>query len=287
MNSTEMRLLIDEVNLSNITSFKHNIKELHTILNNPNTTAVQLKQVIETDPSLTAKILKAANSAYYGARHRVGEIKHAIVWLGFDVVRELALSHKVCELFNNTETIFGFSRAELWKHSIAVALCGKLIFRREFRDKGDDIYAAGLMHDLGIIIFDQFRHPEFITILKNYQTADADIAIIEKMIMGFNHAELGKELAWNWGFPVNLVNAIGAHHSPFEVEAEFGKIAKVMYIADYSCQRADLGWVNSKGNDDLYNKCLESLGIKHAAVELIMENVIEEIKRIEKFNIYY
>ena len=127
MNNIELSELVEEVNKSDISSIKQVIIQLIQIMNDPKAGAKDLQGIIEKDPPLSARLLKISNSAYYGFRRKISKILEAIVSIGFDAVKELALSQKVCELFNNSEAFEGFSRVALWEHSLAVALCGKYI----------------------------------------------------------------------------------------------------------------------------------------------------------------
>ena len=121
-----------------------------------------IHNIIEVDPPLTAKLLKLANSAFYGYPKTIGEVQEAIVCIGFEAVKELALSQKICELFKKNDLINNYSRISLWKHSLAVAVFSKLLYRREFAKSGENIYVAGLLHDIGHIIMDQFLHDKFL-----------------------------------------------------------------------------------------------------------------------------
>ena len=157
--------LVDEGE-GGISSIKNITAGIIGIVNDPESSARDLKKLIELDPPLTAKILRVANSAYYAPKKKISDIGHAIVNIGFNTVKELALSQKVCEIFNQKERIGGYSRVFLWNHSISTALLGKMIYRKEFGKKGDNIYVAGLLHDIGIIVEDQFLHDDFKLILK-------------------------------------------------------------------------------------------------------------------------
>ena len=119
--STKVQLIVEQVNNSEISSIKQTVTQILVTINDPNSSAKNLKDIIEVDPPLTAKLIKLANSALYGFPKTMSEIQEAIVCRGFDTVRELALSQKVCVLFQNDEYIHVFTKRSLWKHSVAVA----------------------------------------------------------------------------------------------------------------------------------------------------------------------
>ena len=207
MNSTDekknkIEKIIELVDNSEISSIKQTVTQILTIINDPNSSAKDLKNIIEIDPPLTGKLLKLANSSLYGYPKTISKIQEAVVCIGFEAVKELALSQKVCELFKKEDYINGYTRISLWKHCVAVALCSKLIFRREFREPGENIYVAGLLHDIGIIVIDQFFHHDFINILRKSKSEKNNLVSIENAVLGFNHTDISLAVAENWNFPV-------------------------------------------------------------------------------------
>ena len=185
-----------------------------SVINNPKSSATDLKNIIEKDPHLSARLLKLTNSAYYGFRRKISNVHEAIVCIGFNTVKELALNQKVCELFQHDINIEGYSRTLLWEHSVAVALCNKSIYMKEFQESGENIYTAGLLHNIGIIVEDQFLQERFRAILVQSRKEECNLLSAEKNIFGFDHTDIGRALADNWGFPEGLVIAIGNHHEP-------------------------------------------------------------------------
>jgi HD-like signal output (HDOD) protein len=146
-------------------------------------------------------LLRIANSAYYGFRRKISRIQYAIVGVGFNAVKELAISQKVCELFQKDDHFEGYSRTALWEHSVAVALCNKLIYMRKFRQFGENVYSVGLLHNIGIVIEDQFLQKEFKDVLVQSRKDKCNLPDAEKHILGFDHTEIGRALTDNWDFP--------------------------------------------------------------------------------------
>ena len=136
IKNIKLNKLITMVNISDISSIKEVITQLISVINDPKTGAKDLKDIIEKDPSLSARLLRVANSAYYGFRRRISNVQEAIVGIGFIAVKELALNQKVCELFQKDFYFQEYSRAALWEHSVAVALCNKSTYMKEFRELG-------------------------------------------------------------------------------------------------------------------------------------------------------
>ncbi len=286
--SSEPIITINEilklVNQSYISTIRHSLMEIFRVINDPGTSARDLTEIIEHDPPLCAKVIRLANSAYYGSRRYIDEIKQAIVWLGFNTVKELALSQKICELFHGADQLIGtYSRTNLWKHSAAVALCGKMIYRRELRDPGQVVYTAGLLHDIGIIIEDQFLHETFVKNVIEAESTEQDLYLVEKARQGITHQQIGYAIAENWGFPVNLSVGIGHHHTPVHAISGNQQMNYVLYIANYVCQKMEIGYSDAPySDDDTYEKCLNDLGIDQISIDLISEDLINEILKMEQ-----
>lgn len=275
--------IINLVNNSYISSIEKVVTEIIRVINDSRSSAKDFKEIIEVDPPLTGKVLKRANSAFYARRRRISEIQQAIILIGFDTVKELALSQKVYELFMNDVTIYGYSRISLWKHSVAVAIFAKMIYRREYGERGDNAYAAGLLHTLGIIIEDQFLHDQFVEILKISKIEEINLDELENEVFGFNNADIGRAITNTWDLPVELVNAIGYHHQPERVHSKYAKITQTLFIADYICQKLDLGYSHSPFHDDaLFQSYLRELGLRDKALEYIINEVQLQVKQMEK-----
>ncbi|HOQ80750.1 MAG TPA: HDOD domain-containing protein, partial [Candidatus Cloacimonadota bacterium] len=154
MNQKKMTFyeLKHAVHSSELASIKSILLELIRLINDPSATAKQLKDIVEVDPPLSSRILRLANSAYYGMSKRISDILEAIIWIGFDIVKQIAISMKALELFIGNELDIFFSRDKLWRFSVASALAGKFIYRREFKELGNNIYSLGLLHNIGHIM---------------------------------------------------------------------------------------------------------------------------------------
>ena len=212
----------------------------------------------------------------------MSEIQEAIICIGFDAVRELALSQKVCELFQEDLTIDGYTRLSLWKHSVAVALTSQLIYRREFRERGDNVYVAGLLHDIGLIILDQFMHGDFSAILNKSRNERNNITFFEQARLGFSHPEIGGAITGNWELPDEICAAISGHHFPDAPDDSSGKIVSTLFVSDYAVQERSIGYCDAPyGNQTTYQKFLIRLGVKEKAIALIMKEVEQEIFKME------
>lgn len=277
----ELQKLVELVKNSEISSIKNVVTGIFRIINDPTSTAKDLKELIEIDPPLSAQVLKVANSAYYSPPSRIGEILKAILWIGYDAIKELVMHQKVCNIFSSGAAIEDYSRSALWKHSVGVAVMGKMIYRREFGESGENMYAAGLLHDIGLIVEDQFCHQPFAEALRKSKEEGIDFALSEPQVFGFNHAELGKTVMKSWVMPEELCEAIGQHHNPSRF-TRFSKISCALYLSDTMCQEKRLGYMDSPTcNTALFNRCMKETGVERRALDLISKDVDEQLKRLE------
>ena len=279
--------IVQMVDNSEIASIKQVVSGIIEVIEDPESTAKDLKDMIGLDPPLTGKILRVANSAYYAVQRQVNSIEQAAILIGFDAIKELALSLKVCEFFASGDSTGDYSRSSLWKHSVAVGLLGRMIYRREFRKRGENIYIAGLLHEIGIIAEDQFLHEEFKKILDTAKIEKTNLTQAEHEMLGFNHAELGKAITDNWNLPQKIIMGIGYHHNPTQVPPEFSKIALTLFIADTLCQQREVGYCDAPFEDQaVFQQCLTMLNLNPYSLDLIMEGMEQEFLKLENQGLF-
>lgn len=275
-----MTALLDQVNQSDIRSIKSVITRLLDIINDAGSTAKDLTDIIQVDPPLTAKVLKLANSAYFSPREKISEIKKAIIYIGFNNLKEILLSQKVVEIFKSEDTVQGYSRNQLWRHSVAVALMGKMIYRREFGLPGENVYAAGLMHDIGIIAIDQFLQEPFRKILHISKEKRIPLSQAEKGVIGFTHADIGEAICANWNLSPEITVPIGYHHTPMLAEQSYLRLAGTLFVSEYCCHTNKFGFGARETAPSVraaYLATLKQLEISPGAIDLIFRDMVAEI----------
>ncbi len=172
-----------------------------------------IAHAISRDPALTSKILKVANSAYYGFAQEISSLDKAVPLLGFNMVKSLALSIGVIRSLPSQKEPSRFSRRGLWTHSLAVATAMERLGRRLRKDDGGHLFVIGLLHDIGKIVLDQFfgdlfqRTLEAAVDLPSHEFYQA-----ERTVIGFDHGEVGSMLLRRWNFPAAITGPIAVHH---------------------------------------------------------------------------
>jgi HD-like signal output (HDOD) protein len=280
---TRLGRIVKKVRESEISSIKNIVLGLIRLINDPESSAGDFKEIIQIDPPLTGKLLKLANSAYYAPQKEIWEIEQAMIWVGFDALKELAINQKVHEVFKRDGSVDGFSRNVLWKHCVAVALLGKWIYRREFCEKGGNIYVAGLLHDIGIIALEQFCYSDYIKIVSETIADGTSHHEKEREVLGFDHADMGRAITTDWNLPRELCEIVGGHHEPESISEDFSRIGLTLYVADYVCQQRNLGYLEGVFQQERrFKRCLEKLELTTYAVNLIAADVEREVLRMEQ-----
>ncbi len=193
------------------------------IVSNPMAGAVDVARVVETDPALSARVMRLANSPYYGASRRVSSTRHAIVMLGFDTVRGLAVS-AACSLLDGRVEVGpnGF-----WRHAISTA-CAASVVARRVGISTSDAFSTGLLHDLGTVLLNR-RDPEAFTEAM-FAPSMSDQVAAELAAFGATHADEGAAALDAWGFPAPFVEAVAFHQHG--VELPHHALGRVLRVAE-------------------------------------------------------
>lgn len=284
----DLRTLVDLADESELSTIRQTVLRILQIVDDPLSCADDLTNVISTDPPLSARLLRLANSAHFGLARRVSSIHDAIICIGFDAVKEVALSQKVCEIFAQDDEGFGYSRFALWQHSVAVALCARALCRQMGRGpRPETAYAAGLLHDIGILVIDQFLQFDFLVVLRDAEEENVDLVGVEEMILGFSHADVGMALTQSWQFPKEFSRAIGHHHDPMAAQEHHLCLSVVLCACDLIVHDMGVGFSDMRRpNRSLLAACLKILKLERKALNTVMSQVQTELRRIQRLGWY-
>ena len=215
------------------------------IANDPRSTAADLKAVMENDASLSARVLRCINSSAYALRVKVTNLQQAIGYLGMKQIRNIAMTASVSDLFRENETVGPYHRAGLWRHLVAVGLGARLIAMRRNIAAFEDAFLAGLLHDIGLVLADQYAHIPFTKVI-NHLEPTRTLADVERTVMGFDHTMLGEKIGQCWGFPEAAQAAIRHHHASVNYRGEHIAIVRCVEVANILCTLKDLSSVGLK-----------------------------------------
>ncbi len=199
--------------IGTLPAFSPAIRHLLEILRNPNTSALQVANGIMKDQALTTRLLRLVNSPYYGFSRRIGTVTEAILLLGFSAVRNLIVTLGVTDVFP-TDTKSGVVSVCLWRHAASAAIAAGLL-AREAKDPGrEDLFVAGLLHDVGKLVEFKLVRDPFLAAVEMTKNGAMTMRAAEQQTFGFDHTQVGYEVASVWGFPEPLREAIRFHHEP-------------------------------------------------------------------------
>ncbi len=231
------------------------IAKMLELVDNPKTSASSLSNLVMRDQVLTAKILKMANSSFYAFPRQIATVKLALVVLGFENVKEMALSLSVLNSFKGENTKH-FDTSLFWQHSIAVGACTRMIARDTCYRLAGEAFVAGLLHDIGKVVLNQYLPDEFAEIQSLIFERGKSTEEAEMAVLGVTHAEVGGWLAERWNLPVILVEAIKYHMHP-ELCPRNSELALMVYLSDYLSTKCGLGKSGSKGTDTVPGPLLD------------------------------
>ncbi|QDU57104.1 HDOD domain-containing protein [Aeoliella mucimassa] len=204
------------------------------------TDAEDLRQLIEKDPALSARIIRIVNSSFYGVRQEVADLRSAIALLGTKQIRNVAITVFVSRQFNAASSKDTLDRNRLWNHSMAVGAIARLLAKSTHKADSEEAYLAGLLHDMGLLIIDQHlaRHvPRIRSTMEEGSTLHEAV----HRILTFDPSQLGAYVAWRSKFPSRLISAIEFHQKPDDFKGDERELTDLVAVADYVATRNGVG----------------------------------------------
>ncbi|MEA1997149.1 MAG: HDOD domain-containing protein, partial [Gemmatimonadota bacterium] len=194
------------------------VAKMIQMIDDPKSSARSLSRLIRSDQVLTARILRLANSSFYGFPNPIASVNLAIVALGYETVKNLGLSVSVISRFakaGQEDELLDYSR--FWEHSVGVAVASRMLARMHgLPEIESEAFVAGLIHDLGKVILSQYQTARYSEALRIVENRRVLLARAEERVFGVDHSEVGGWLAERWNLPGSLVEAIRLHHRPLE-----------------------------------------------------------------------
>jgi len=247
------------------------------VANDPESEAADLLEVVEFDAALAMRIIRTVNSSFYGLQNKVTELRLAITLLGFKEIRNLAMTAYIAQLFKQPGRHAQYSREGLWNHLIGVGTVAKLIAETSRKVAPREAYLAGLLHDLGFILIDQYLHKPFCRMLDALEP-EVPVCQVEDETLGFDHAELGAFVAEQWRLPEQLTTAIRYHHAPDRYQGEHAEMVYVVALANFFCHLKDLSSLGVSQAQQPPAEWFTALGLQKADIAWIWEHLDEVLQ---------
>lgn len=273
--SLEIRLSRSE----NLPVLPQAVSSVLRLADDPTTSPRQIAQCIERDPAITAKVLRAANSAYYGFRN-VNTLGKAISFLGLNSIRSLVVSVALQNMLAGRSLATSFNKTEYWRHCLAVATGCRILGTMRFPMKIEELFCAGMLHDVGMLVFDKFLASEFEEAIRHSRHLGIQLERVERQTIGFDHCEVGGLLADKWGLPKLMRHAIVYHNDP-DLDGDYYETTCIVNAANALAHRC--GFHNNLPNVsyEIPERVLESVGLPVEQFDSIGKVVVLEVERAQ------
>lgn len=270
--------------ISHIATLPEVTMKIIKLVEDPESTAQDLNNVISNDPALGARILKVVNSAFYGLPGQIGSINRAIVLLGLNAVKNIAIAASLAKLFRGGKIAANFDARDLWQNAIASACATRQLAHKVGLGLPDEAFLSGLIHDIGIMVEIQARRTQFVEVLQKLEdNPGMSLCEAETAVLGANHEQFGQGLCKLWKFPQNFQYVTGFHHRPMELAEGQRTLAALVHVADVLTKRLAIGFTAGTTSTELDPALLKELGLTEAMIDEVAEQLpqaIDEAKAI-------
>jgi len=232
--TSEQRLETIQLYITRMPSLSTTVTKVMETCNNPAVSPNDLNRVISLDPVLTGQVIKLVNSAYYALVNEVTSLTRAIIMLGINTIKNLALSLSVMGAIKDPDAFRAFSIDEFWSHSICVGVSAKLIATAAGvpAKEIEEYFVGGLLHDLGKIPMNSCYPEDYLAAVEAVGQEHIPLYIAEQNTFGLNHCEIGGFIAKRWTLNRNVSEALTYHHAPDAVEIENKQFLTIITLAD-------------------------------------------------------
>ncbi|MBI5593265.1 MAG: HDOD domain-containing protein [Deltaproteobacteria bacterium] len=227
----------DKSLLDKLTSIKylptlpHILLQLIKTCNAESGSLKEISRIIEKDPALTSRILKLVNSAYYSKNNKIGNVDGAVIFLGTNAIKSIAICSSVHEVFQDVKSRAGFNLKHFWWHSLKCAILAKSIAKKQKFHDPEEAFLFGMLHDIGKIIL-WINFPEQYAALLEKRKDSPDLILAGETQLGANHAEIGAWVLDKWNFQHEIVNAVFSHHHSMFSMLTAPPLAQFIYVAN-------------------------------------------------------
>jgi putative nucleotidyltransferase with HDIG domain len=283
--SGEHNLKKVEAYISKLPALPVTITKVMEICNNPATSPVDLNKVIGLDPVLMARVLKLINSAYYGLSNQVTSLARAIIMLGLNTVKNLALSTAVLGTLGKKDNFQALNMQGFWRHSLCVGVTSKLIARKRRIDPKilEEYFIAGLLHDIGKIPLNNTLAGEYIEAMGLSDRDHRPLYQSEKEIIGYDHTDVGVLIGEAWKLGEEILDTIRHHHS---MDIYTGNNVPVVYtvaVADLFANTNEIGFSGNRYPEKIKPEIFSYLGITWDYLDELETEVHQEIEKAQVF----
>ena len=266
-------------------SLPTSVTKIMEISNNKDASPADLNQVISLDPVLMGKVMKLINSAYYGLSQEITSLVRAIIMLGINTVKNLALSTAVLANLGKGSSEKGLNMDGFWRHSLCVGVTAKLIARKLKVDpkRLEEYFMAGLLHDIGKIPLNNRLADPYVQSMQNADIQHIPLIQAEKEIIGLHHCEVAKIILQRWKLNQEIQDAVSFHHAPTSYDGTNRSIVFAVTAANYFANAFEIGFAGDRYPQQVPADVFREIGVSMDWFDEIEEQVINEIEKARIF----
>jgi len=254
-----------------------------TLANSINVTPIELTKSLKLDPVLAAKVLRLVNSTYFDLSVKIISLERAVIILGLNTIKNLALSASVLTHMESARRNQIINSEMFWKHSLTVGVASRLIARLRKVDKKiiEDYFIAGLLHDLGLLAESQIYPEEMRLVLEDSEQVGF-VQAEETHLCGLNHGPVSRILAERWALSPDLAEAMATHHQP-DPDGEYAELCLTVSLANAVCVNNGHGLTKNPLHQEIDPSITAALGVSEEAVSGILEPLESEVEKATEF----
>ena len=265
---------------SSLGSYGPVLDEIEEALQSPQCSLVTMGEAIEKEPDLTARLLRLANSSFYGFSNRLATVAEAVSLIGIQQVQDLILASSIVERFAGVGDDL-VSMESFWRHSLACGLGARLIAMERRLPKADKYFVAGLLHDIGRMVLYSQAPAWAQQVFRAYGAERILLREAEMLVLGYDHQQIGEALLRHWKYPTNLVMAVGNHHRPAMSEGAREEAA-VVHLSDHLVNAMRIGSSGERFVSPLNPKAWEVLHLAPEALSAIVTGIDDQIEAVQE-----
>jgi HD-like signal output (HDOD) protein len=278
MENPRILLRLDAV--ENLPTLPVVAQQIQKLVAGSNSSMAQIAALIAKDQAIAARVIRLANSAFYGFGARITSIQQAIMLMGLNTVKNLVTGVSVIKMFGDSAAASLFDRQRFWLHSFGCAIGARMLAKSLGRREPEDYFLAGLLHDIGVLVLDQYFHEDFIEVLQHAARRRTDYYSAELEMLQTTHGHIGEVVSGKWRVPGFLVHAIRHHHGPAALDSEAGPsrdIIALVHIADVAANNAGIHMGFPIGRLSYDEQALCSTGAKSSIIDEVFLSVEKEV----------
>jgi HD-like signal output (HDOD) protein len=227
--------------VSSIATLPEVTTQIIKTIEDPRSSVQQLNKIISHDPALVTRILKVVNSAFYGLPGQVASVERAIVMLGLNAVKNIAVAASLGQMFRGVKLCEGFTAKDLWTHCVGVAVASRELAKQNKLPVADEAFLAGMIHDIGLLVALQVWPEKLRVVCEQARSSGREFCQVEREVYGVDHTQLGAGLAAKWSFPKSCQQVVSMHHAP-DGAGDVRTLVSVVSAADRLIAGAGIGF---------------------------------------------